>query len=57
MKHHVGLTIDAELFRELEQLRGREKRSSFYNYLLKLGLKAHKQMEKTNDQKLAINIP
>lgn len=46
MKNHIGITIDAELFRELEHLRSREKRSTFYEYLLKLGLRAHKQSEK-----------
>ncbi len=25
MKHHVGLTIDTKLLREIEELRGREK--------------------------------
>jgi len=41
MKHHVGLTIDAKLFREIENLRGREKRSTFIEHLIRLGLKIH----------------
>jgi len=42
MKHHIGLTIDAKLLREIENLRGREKRSTFIEHLIKLGLKAYK---------------
>jgi len=33
MKHHIGLTIDANLFREVEELRGREKRRSLHRTL------------------------
>jgi metal-responsive CopG/Arc/MetJ family transcriptional regulator len=50
MKHHIGLTIDAKLFREIEELRGREKRSTFIEHLIKLGLKTHK----TKDHSLAV---
>ncbi len=42
MKHHVGLTMDTKLFKEIETLRGREKRSTFIEHLLKLGLKTYK---------------
>ena len=42
MKHHVGLAIDAKLFREIEDLRGREKRSAFIEHLMRLGLKTYK---------------
>jgi hypothetical protein len=41
LKHHVGLTIDAKLFREIETIRGREKRSTFVEHLLKLGLETY----------------
>jgi metal-responsive CopG/Arc/MetJ family transcriptional regulator len=41
MKHHIGLTIDAKLLKEIEELRGREKRSTFIEHLIKLGLKAY----------------
>ncbi|MEM3626414.1 MAG: hypothetical protein QXZ25_00100 [Candidatus Bathyarchaeia archaeon] len=41
MKHHVGLTMDAQLFREIERMRGREKRSTFIEHLIRLGLKAY----------------
>ena len=56
MKHHIGITIETSLFRELERLRGREKRSTFYEHLLKLGLRAHKQHEKAKDEALALDI-
>jgi len=46
MKHHIGLTIEAELFREIERIRGREKRSTFIEHLIKLGLKAHRAENK-----------
>jgi len=39
---HIGLTIDPELLQEIEKLRGREKRSTFIEHLLQLGLKAYK---------------
>jgi metal-responsive CopG/Arc/MetJ family transcriptional regulator len=42
MKHHIGLTIDAKLFREIEELREREKRSTFIEHLIRLGLKTYK---------------
>jgi len=42
LKHHIGLTIDSKLFREIENIRGREKRSTFIEYLIKLGLKNYK---------------
>jgi metal-responsive CopG/Arc/MetJ family transcriptional regulator len=42
MKHHVGLTIDATLFREIEELRRREKRSTFVEHLIRLGLRSYK---------------
>jgi len=42
MKHHIGLTIDAKLFREIEELRGREKRSTFIEHLIRLGLRTYK---------------
>jgi len=41
MKHHIGLTIDAQLFREIEIIRGREKRSTFIEHLIRLGLKTY----------------
>jgi metal-responsive CopG/Arc/MetJ family transcriptional regulator len=51
MKDHVGITIDRELLREIEEARGREKRSTFMEYLLRLGLKAYQQQGKAQKQK------
>jgi len=48
MKHHIGLTIEAQLFREIEKLRGREKRSTFMEHLIRLGLRAYKSENKLN---------
>jgi len=45
MKHHIGITIDSKLFREIETLREREKRSTFIEHLIKLGLKTYKREE------------
>jgi metal-responsive CopG/Arc/MetJ family transcriptional regulator len=47
MKHHIGLTIDAKLLKEIEELRGREKRSTFIEHLIKLGLKTYIKNENT----------
>jgi metal-responsive CopG/Arc/MetJ family transcriptional regulator len=41
MKHNISITMDSKLFRELEKLRGREKRSTFIEHLLILGLKIY----------------
>lgn len=46
MKHHIGLTIDTKLLKEIEELRGREKRSTFVEHLIKLGLKYYKNEKK-----------
>ena len=46
MKQHIGLTIDCELLKKIEKLRGREKRSSFIEHLLKLGLKVYLEEER-----------
>jgi len=48
VKHHIGLTIDTKLYKEIEILRGREKRSTFIEHLIKLGLKIYKQKENVN---------
>jgi hypothetical protein len=39
MKHNLSITLDQKLFRELETIRGREKRSTFIEHLIALGLK------------------
>jgi metal-responsive CopG/Arc/MetJ family transcriptional regulator len=45
MKHHIGLTIDSQLLREIERIRGREKRSTFMEHLIRLGLKTYMKNE------------
>jgi metal-responsive CopG/Arc/MetJ family transcriptional regulator len=50
LKHHIGLTIDANLFREIEELRGREKRSTFIEHLIRVGLKSYKAESKQSAQ-------
>jgi metal-responsive CopG/Arc/MetJ family transcriptional regulator len=42
LKQHIGLTIDSEILMEIERLRGREKRSTFIEHLVKIGLKSYK---------------
>ncbi len=43
LKQHVGFTIDSKLLSEIEALRGREKRSTFIEHLIRLGLKAYRE--------------
>ncbi len=42
MKHNVSITLEQTLFREIENTRGREKRSNFIEYLITRGLKTYK---------------
>ena len=35
------VTIDKSLLRRIDELRGREKRSTFVEYLIQIGLKTH----------------
>jgi len=44
-KFHVGITIDKNIYRQIEELRGREKRSTFMEHLLTLGLNAHREKQ------------
>jgi metal-responsive CopG/Arc/MetJ family transcriptional regulator len=46
MKHNISITVDQKLFREIEQIREREKRSTFIEHLIIEGLKTYK----TNNQ-------
>ena len=39
----MTVTIEDRLFKEIEKLRGREKRSTFVNHLLELGLEKFKE--------------
>ena len=51
MKYHIGLTIDSRLFKEIEELRGREERSTFIEYLIRIGLSNYK-----TENKLAVHM-
>jgi len=52
MKHHIGMTIDVELFRKIERLRRREKRSTFMEHLLRLGLMEHTKQQKQEQRRV-----
>jgi metal-responsive CopG/Arc/MetJ family transcriptional regulator len=59
LKHNISITIDQKLFRELENIRGREKRSTFIEHLIVLGLKDYantnqKKIVKTTESKAAL---
>jgi len=43
MKAYLAVTVDADLYRKIEHLRGREKRSTFVEYLLQLGIREHRK--------------
>jgi len=49
--------MDQKLFRELENIRGREKRSNFIEYLIVEGLKAHTAQNKQQTQTPIIISP
>ena len=61
MKHNVSITMDQTLFREVENIRGREKRSTFIEHLIVLGLKdfANTNQKKTvrTTQSVAAVLP
>jgi metal-responsive CopG/Arc/MetJ family transcriptional regulator len=50
MKHNISITMDQKLFRELENIRGREKRSNFIEYLIIEGLKTHLNNQQNTKQ-------
>ena len=43
MRRSVNLTMNEELLKEIDRLRGREKRSTFVEHLIRLGLEARKK--------------
>jgi metal-responsive CopG/Arc/MetJ family transcriptional regulator len=61
MKHNISITMDQKLFRELENIRGREKRSTFIEHLIVLGLRdyANSNNKKTvkTPQSAAVMLP
>ena len=59
MKHNISITMDQKLFRELENLRGREKRSTFIEHLIVEGLKSYKYKKEelaANNRKLPVAL-
>jgi metal-responsive CopG/Arc/MetJ family transcriptional regulator len=56
MKHNISITMDQKLFRELENMRGREKRSTFIEHLIVEGLKAHLNNQRNTKQTLPITL-
>ncbi len=48
MKHNISITMDQKLFREIENTRGREKRSTFIEHLITQGLKDYKNKKEEN---------
>jgi len=46
MRESVNITLDQKLLQEIDRLRGREKRSTFVEHLIRLGLKAHQDVQK-----------
>jgi len=52
MKTYLAVTVDKKIFKEIEKLRGREKRSTFVEHILQLGLKEYRKQktkEKNNE--------
>lgn len=45
MRASVNLTMESKLIEKIDKLRGREKRSTFIEHLLKLGLKVYLEEE------------
>ncbi|MFQ6073971.1 MAG: hypothetical protein ACE5KC_02010 [Candidatus Bathyarchaeia archaeon] len=50
-KTYLCVTIDRKLFNRIEEERGMTKRSTFVEYLLRLGIKTHSS-EKTKEDGL-----
>lgn len=48
MKSYLAVTVDSKLYKKIEALRGREKRSTFVEYLLWLGLEEHTKRPREN---------
>jgi len=44
VKSYLAVTVDSEVYRTIERLRGREKRSTFVDHLLRLGIREHKRL-------------
>ena len=46
MKIKIAISLDAEVFHEVEDLRGICKRSNYVQHLIELGIKAQKEVER-----------
>jgi metal-responsive CopG/Arc/MetJ family transcriptional regulator len=57
MKHNISITMDQKLFREIENTRGREKRSTFIEHLITQGLKEYKKEENASATKTLTLLP
>jgi metal-responsive CopG/Arc/MetJ family transcriptional regulator len=51
VKHNISITMDQKLFREVETIRGREKRSTFIEHLIILGLKTYQNKKEERETK------
>jgi len=48
MKANVNLTMESGLLKEIDTLRGREKRSTFIEHLVRLGLRVYKKADRND---------
>jgi len=57
MKTYLTITVDISLYQKIEQLRGREKRSTFVEHLIQLGIKEHNNHIQGEDlRKKGVNL-
>jgi metal-responsive CopG/Arc/MetJ family transcriptional regulator len=56
VQHNVSITLEQQLFRQIENARGREKRSTFIEHLIIQGLKTYTQNPETPKQPTPIII-
>jgi len=52
MKIKIGFTIEEDLLREVDELRGLVKRSTFIEHMVKLGLEYYKASRRDNPNRL-----
>jgi metal-responsive CopG/Arc/MetJ family transcriptional regulator len=52
VKLHVGLTIDAELLKKIDEMRGLTKRSTFVEQLLKVAINLEVEKRRAAERKL-----
>lgn len=54
MKSYLAVTVDSKLYRKIEALRGREKRSTFVEYLLQLGIEEYSKRPRDEMRRTAL---